>query len=305
MWTRVVSHGWSGGEQTKNALIFSGFLHVRSSKIFPLLLLIVLLSGCRSEKVRLLPHGPLPPPPSESLRSELGPVWVASSLAQPGVEFMQTPARGLWSGAGRGAGAGAKVGCAIVGLPLVVLGGGMQGLPLAIVGCAAGAAVGAIPGGTYGAFAAESAETVDTVMTTVRNTLMSSEIQQRVQNQVRQLMTTRTLVPQATGDESAAATRLETAVQSIQLDGLPPSEYSSYSFEAINPPVRLVVTAEARLIRTHDQKEIYSARFEYWGAKMTLPEWASNNARPMRDGIDRATLALAEQIVDAVFLLHR
>ncbi len=229
-------------------------------------------------------------------------MWVASSLAQPGVEFMQTPARGLWSGAGRGAGAGALIGCAILGWPIFF---GWEAAVVGMIGCAGGAMVGTISGGIYGAFAAESAETVDTVMTTVRNTLMSSEIQQRVQDQVRQLMTTHTHVPQATGDESAAATRLETAVLSIQLDGLPPSAYSTGSLGVINPSVTLVVTAEARLIRTHDKEEIYSARFEYWGAKMTLPEWASNNARPMRDGIDRATLALAEQIVDAVFLLHR
>ena len=142
-------------------------------------------------------------------------------------------------------------------------------------------------------------------MTTIRNTLMSSKIQQRVQDQVRELMTTHAHIPQATSDESAAATRLETAVLSIQLDGLPPSAYPPGSIGMINPSVRLVVTAQARLIRTHDKKELYIARFEYWGARMTIPEWASNDAQPVRDGIDRAALALAEQIVDAVFLLNR
>ena len=142
-------------------------------------------------------------------------------------------------------------------------------------------------------------------MTTIRNTLMSSKIQQRVQDQVRELMTTHAHIPQATSDESAAATRLETAVLSIQLDGLPPSTYPPGSIGMINPSVRLVVTAQARLIRTHDKKELYIVRFEYWGARMTVPEWASNDAQPVRDGIDRAALALAEQIVDAVFLLNR
>jgi len=229
-------------------------------------------------------------------------VWVASSLAQPGIEFVQTPASGLWSGAGRGAGGGAAIGCAILGWP-AYLGG--PAASIGFVGCAGWATVGAISGSIYGAFAAESPKTVDAVMTTIRNTLMSSKIQQRVQDQVRELMTTHAHIPQATSDESAAATRLETAVLSIQLDGLPPSAYPPGSIGMINPSVRLVVTAQARLIRTHDKKELYIARFEYWGARMTIPEWASNDAQPVRDGIDRAALALAEQIVDAVFLLNR
>jgi hypothetical protein len=287
-----------------NAQIFSGLLKVRASKALCLLLLIGLLPGCLDEGVRhhKAVHGPLPPPPSESLRAELGTVWVASSLAQPSIEFVQTPASGFWSGLGRGAGGGAAIGCAILGWPAA--GGGPAAI-IGVIGCAGGATVGALSGGIYGAIAAESTKTVDAVMTTVRNTLMSSEIQQRVQDQVRELMTTRTQIPQTTSDESAAATRLETAVLSIQLDGLPPSAYPPGSVGVINPSVRLVVTAQARLIRTHDKKELYIARFEYWGARMTVPEWASNDAQPVRDAIDRATLALAEQIVDAVFLLKR
>jgi hypothetical protein len=73
----------------------------------------------------------------------------------------------------------------------------------------------------------------------------------------------------------------------------------------INPSVRLVVTAQARLIRTHDKEELYVARFQYWGARMTVAEWESEDAQPVRDAIDRAAQALAEQIVDAVFLLYR
>jgi hypothetical protein len=289
-----------------NALILSSLLSVRSSKALCLLLLIGLLPGCLHD-VGVRPkdvHGPLPPPPSESLRAELGTVWVASSLAQPGLEFVQTPASGLWSGLGRGAHGGALFGCEIVGVPAFYF-GGMFGPVLAIAGCVGGGTVGAISGGIYGAIAAEPAKTVDAVMATVRNTLMSSEIQQRVQDHVRELMTTRIHVPQATSDESAAATRLETELLSIQLDGLPPSANMYGSVGVINPSVRLVVTAQARLIRTHDKGELYVARFQYWGARMTIPEWASNDAQPVRDGIDRAALALAEQIVDAVFLLHR
>jgi len=165
--------------------------------------------------------------------------------------------------------------------------------------------VGTIPGAIYGTIAALPANTVEAVVTTVRNTLTSSEIQQRVQDQVHELMTTRIHVPQATGNKKASTTRLETEVLSIQLDGWPPSAYASGTVGGINPSVRLVVTAQARLIRTSDEERLYVAGFEYWGPRMTVPEWASNEAQPLRDALDRAALALAEQIVDAVFLLYR
>lgn len=286
-----------------NTLMLSALLSVRSSKVLCLLLLIVLLSGCRGVIPKDV-HGPLPPPPSESLRSELGTVWVASSLAQPGIKFMLTPASGLWDGTKRGAGRGAGIGCSILAWPAALVGGTLAILT-APVGCAVGVMVGTIPGAIYGAIAALPANTVEAVVTTVRNTLMSSEIQQRVQDQVHELMTTRIHVPQATGNKNASTTRLETEVLSIQLDGWPPLAYAAYTVGVINPSVRLVVTAQARLIRTYDEEGLYVAGFEYWGPRMTVPEWASNEAQPLRDAFDRAALALAEQIVDAVFLLHR
>ena len=288
-----------------NTQMLSALLSVRSSKVLCLLLLIVLLSGCRG--VSVIPkdvHGPLPPPPSESLRSELGTVWVASSLAQPGIKFMLFPASGLWGGAKRGAGLGAGIGCTILAWPAALAGGSLGNLTFWI-GCGVGGILGVIPGGIYGSIAAEPADKVEAVVTTVRNTLTSSEIPQRVKDQMHELMTTRIHVPQATGNENASVTRLETEVLSIQLEDLPPSAYWSATGEAINPSVRLVVTAQARLVRTYDEKGLYVARFEYWGPRMTVPEWARNDAQPLRDAIDRAALALAEQIVDAVFLLHR
>jgi hypothetical protein len=181
----------------------------------------------------------------------------------------------------------------------------MFGGVIGVMGCVGGATVGAISGGIYGAVAAEPAKTVEAIMTTIRNTLTSSEIQQRVQDHVREFMTTHTPIPRATSGENTAATRLETEVLSIQLDGLPPSAYGVVSVEPINPSVTLVVTAQARLVRTHDKEELYVARFQYWGPRMTVPEWANNDAQLVRDEIDRAALALAEQIVDAVFLLYR
>lgn len=172
------------------------------------------------------------------------------------------------------------------------------------IGCVGGAMLGAISGGIYGAIAAEPEKSVQTVVASVRDALVSASTQARVRDQVRELAAHRATVPSAS-EENASSIRLETAVSSIQLDGLHPSAYQLGSVGKINPSVRLVVTAEARLIRSSNKEELYAARFQYWGPMMTVSEWASHEAQPVREEIDRATATLAEQIVDAIFFLYR
>lgn len=268
----------------------------RTFKVCCFLFLGVLSTGCvHLTATQVDVHGPLPPPPSESLRAELGSLWVSSSLAEPNVQFVVTPAAGAMSGLGRGAGGGAMIGCGLLGWPA------MMGNPIGIVGCAGGAVVGAISGGIYGAVAAEPEKAVQTVMSIVRDSLTSPETQQRLRDLVIDEIHRRTTIRLANELDSATV-QLETGVLGIQLDGLHTSMYTS---TAINPEVRLVVTAQARLIGSPKQEELYTARFQYWGPKMTVPEWGANDAQPMREERDRAMRTLAEQIVDGIFYLHR
>lgn len=169
------------------------------------------------------------------------------------------------------------VGCGILGWPAMLPDTGA--VIVGAIGCVGGATVGAISGGIYGAIAAEPEASVQTILTTVRTTLTGSEIQQRVLSQVRELMAARTQVPLATSDESVVSTRLETEILSIQLDGLPPSLYAAGSAGRINPDLRLVVTAQARLMRMPNKEDLYVAQFQYWGATMTVSEWASHGAQ--------------------------
>lgn len=278
---------------------------VRRATILFLLLLSDLLLGCQHPKVIKDRHGALPPPPSESLRAEIGPVVIAPALVLPNVQFRLTPASGAWSGLGRGAGYGATVGCSVLGWPALI---GGPAIFLGAMGCLAGGLVGAISGGVYGAIAAESADTVEAAMTPIRNALTNSEIHTKVRDQVGQFITAHTTVPLVLSKESAQATSLKIDVVSIELDGLPPAVYGSSgersSVGEINPTLRLVVTAEVRLI-SNTEETPYTATFQYWGQKMTFFEWASNEAQPVRDDIERATVSLAERIVDGVFLLYR
>ncbi|MGC3973437.1 MAG: LPS assembly lipoprotein LptE [Nitrospira sp.] len=193
------------------------------------------------------------------------------------------------------------IGCGLLGWPALIP--APPTIILGVMGCVGGATVGAISGGIYGAIAAEPEKSAQTVVGSVRDALASARTHERVRDKVRDLIQHRSAAPLA-NDENEAPVQLETSVLSIQLDGLHPSVYSAYP-GMINPSVRLVVTAQARLMSTQKKEELYAARFQYWGPRMTVPEWAKDEAQPVREEIDRATVMLAEQIVDAIFFLSR
>jgi hypothetical protein len=73
----------------------------------------------------------------------------------------------------------------------------------------------------------------------------------------------------------------------------------------INPPLPLVVTAHARLVRVADGTELYAAPWTYRSGTRKFVEWAANNAQPLRTELDRAVQTLAETIVEELFLLYR
>ena len=94
---------------------------------------------------------------------------------------------------------------------------------------------------------------------------------------------------------------LEVGVKSVGLDG-----------RGVNPSLRLGMEVHARLIRTADGREVYFNRtrdgqelyfnrgFMYrdtWPGPEFI-EWAASNARPFREGLERAGSAVAEEIVD-------
>lgn len=285
-------------------------LPLQFEMILCLWLIIALVSGCSSGGMTGTDvHGVLPSPPSESLRSEVGTVSVFSTLALPNIQFISSPAIGGWDGFLRGAVFGSYFGgCWLIANELKSQAptADPRGWALALALCLGGGTVGGVSVGMYGAFAAEPAKNVEAVMTTVRNTLMSSDLHRNVRNQVEARMPIDTQFSQPASAERVATTRLEIEVASIVLDGLPSSAYTASEFYlGLNPSVRLVVTAQARLVRNRDQGEIYLARFQHWGPTMTVAEWARNDAEFLRNEIDHATLALAEQIVDTIFFLYR
>lgn len=64
------------------------------------------------------------------------------------------------------------------------------------------------------------------------------------------------------------------------------------------------MSTRARLVRVDDGAELYTREWVYRSGTRKFVEWAANNAQPLRDELDRGLQALAEQIVDELFLLY-
>jgi hypothetical protein len=273
-------------------------------RIFPLVASWLMLLGCAPHGEVLVLHGMLPDPPPEALRAELGAVWIESSFAEGPTEFVITPAVGKGSGFGRGAGGGAGIGCALLGWPAMT--GNPFGIAIGIVGCAGGAAVGALAGGVYGAVTAEPMKSAQKALSIIHETMGRNTSQLALRDRVRALAR-REAGGRLASEPGAATTRLEIALTAVQLDGVPRPDPEAIGFYAgvIDPALRLVVTAEAKLLRSDGTEELYSAQLEHWGGRRTVPHWAEDEGAPLRREIDHALDDLAEQIVDSVFLLQR
>lgn len=269
-----------------------------------LVLALVAQLGCTSSRSgKMFAPAGLPPPPGEAVRSGLGKVAVTSGRFAPTFDIVGGPAKGAGEGAGEGAGQGAKLGL------LAVYGGTFVLGPFAILLIpliAVGAAVGAIAG----ASSAEPAVKVEEREATASQVVAAQRIQEDLRDRVAtvgrdQTPHTFTVLadrgPSAVGErpdyrplsQEGIQTVLEVGVESVTLEG--PG--------TIDPPLRLVMTVNTRLVRTVDNGEIYANSLTYTGEKgRTLAEWVGG-PEGFRDELNRAYAILAEKTVEEVFLL--
>ncbi len=246
-----------------------------------------------------VPTGP-PPMLTDSARANLGTIGVVTTRVAAETH-LEGPTSGKGSGAGKGA-AGGFLGCILGGAH-----GGAYGAALGILL----SPVCALGGGIYGAIAAETSERVEEAEATFNKAVVDLNIQEAMRDRVFQIAQQETRYPLAllTGQgpnarEAAAADRssarqetdtiLEVSVPRFGLVG-----------GGINPPLPLVVTAHARLVRVADGTELYTAPWTYRSGTRKFVEWAANNAQPLRTELDRAVQTLAETIVEELFLLYR
>jgi len=273
------------------------------------LLVLSVLLGCA--------HTP-PSPLAEVTKAHLGTIGVASAPVTPEVDY-RTPGQGGKGGAAIGAAKGLGLGA----LGAVGCLGALGGCAQCVAGCAIVLATPylttryAIDQATEGV-APDTIRAAETAIKTVLAERNHQALAREALFRVATAYTGQTLVllPDAGPATPSQAPRyqplavhgidtvLEITVQRIALRrprATGRSSLLSISATDLDPYLTLVVTTRRRVIRTVDGTVLYDQAGEHtrWGA--TFPDWGANDAQLLRDGLDRLSQEMAEEIVAHVF----
>jgi hypothetical protein len=255
-----------------------------------ILLLSILPAACASPQK---PPRPVIWSVSEESRASIRDVQLAPAgfKLQPVVSL---PAKGAGEGAGRGAAIGAIA-------PMAV---GAQGdaytLALGIVLAPFTAVIGTGVGAAN-ALPAEEVEKAEQMVNTAFSAVdlperLALALQERVEDDTGRSVVA-TIPGPADGmdlSDYAADAVIEVRVMKVALEGP----------WSINPAIKFVLDARVRLIHLSNSQILWDRRLSYEGPELTLTEWSLNEASPLRKQFALGTTALAERIIDELFLLH-
>jgi len=234
------------------------------------------------------PPRPFRPTLSEEVRTTLETIGVVSANVILGPQF-KGGTRGRLHGAAKGA---------LCGFTLCFAGGG-GGDPL---GTLVVAAVSGPIGLGVGAFMAESGSKVKKAEAALNKAVGELNVQETFRDRVLRVARDQTShnfvllqdqAPYSSLADKGVDTVLEIGVVRLILEEV----------EGINPPLALVMSATARLVKVSDETELYLYTLVYHSRKRKLTDWAADDAQPLREEVDRAYQGLAERIVDDLFLL--
>ena len=282
--------------------------HIISILIFCAFVLAWTTPGwCRADRVFFGMPGPI----SEEERATLGGV-IAVTQAQyaPEVKF-ETFAKGKASGAAQGAGEGFLTAVGQMGHC-----GGSFCAIAALFWIATAGTAGAVYGAVTGYQDALPAEEAERIEQSTRRLLESLSFQQQMGDRLA-LMTQRKTVKSVVKPDAAGPKRpgeasdygnlrnrgvgsvLEVAVREIALETPP----RGVDYDRKDPPLYLVIKIDARLQRMTDGKILYNPTSLAVGSQsFRKAEWEADDSRKFLEQADRAMNALAEKIVDDVFL---
>ena len=215
---------------------------------------------------------------------------------------------------------GSAVAGAVLGAPygpagMVIVGlyGGAVGVFLSPVGALVGSAAGAVK--------AVPAETVKTAEAALKNALADVKLHEALRDEVVQVARDRTshpfvLLPEqgptSVGEQASYRSLADEGIDSVLEISVgsigfvterrkePDSKNIGFvSVEwAVNPPLALVITARARLIRVRDDAELFVPTFEHRSTPRAFTTWGDNNAQEFREELERASKSLGERIVN-------
>jgi len=244
-------------------------------------MLILTLSAC----------APSPKYLSEMDRKSVGYVGVASAQFQPEIN-LTLPAKGAGSGAWRGAKEGAKdviIGSAVTPLPGAII----LGILLSPVVAAGGA--------VYGAIAAPSARVVARHERVLADISQKLEINRSIREGIIRyadekahyaLADLGAVGPVRPGGDAnylrlalnGTNTVLEVSASDLSTEGA-----------AINSPFKVVIKADARLIRTSDGSDLASYHPRFASQLHTLQEWARNDGALFREVLQKGVTQISRE----------
>ena len=252
----------------------------------------------------------------DELRDQLGVVGVSSPRGKSAPALV-TPTSGKGAAAAKGAAGGALAGAAVGGAILKGLsgcrGGGSIGAvvcgTIALVGLsvtAAGATVGALGGALHGVANAEPPSTE--VSAVLKSTAAELKIENALRGGVLAAAMRQTTVavvptPRSSGaahsdlrlvSETSPDTILDVALESLRLTREGPG---------VNPQVRLVAIARARLIGAVDGRERYRHTVMHRSdASEYYDQWALDEGRLFKQTVSAAITNMADEIVNVLLV---
>jgi hypothetical protein len=245
------------------------------------------------------PVGPSPVP--AEVREQLGRIGVAYQ-GPASLTVSAKPVRGAAQGAGKGAVT------ALVGTFEACKGGGdPRGVAGLIILSPGIVAVGALAGAVF----APSAAAVEEAETVLDQAVADPDLPAAVRDRLLQAVQTQRPhavpvfpMPDPTAEEEviAQAARSHEGIDTVLEVYGPTIALLKGDFTGnINPALRLSISLYSRLIRTADRALLYTYAAEHRGEARTFTAWATNNAQPLREEVDRASATLATQIVAQLF----
>jgi hypothetical protein len=263
-----------------------------------------------------MPHT-LPPPLSESARSELGTIGVVTAHFLPKPVF-QIPAKGWLAGVGRGAanwsaaGASAPLGGGAPsgGGANNAAGNAAAGVVILALAVAAGT-IGGMAGSFAGAAKAEPAEKVNASENILQSAVSSLRIHESMRDRFIQLAQNQTrerfVVLLDEGPNSPEEKIDYTSLRNEGIDTVVEMSVVSFGLAGpwdVNPLLSFSLDSHVRVIRIYDGVVLYDTPLIFRGGEHTFSDWAINNGQPFHEELEVALRALTEKIADELFLVY-
>jgi hypothetical protein len=177
---------------------------------------------------------------------------------------------------------------------------------------AAGGIVGGLAGSVAGVVKAEPAEKVEQAETVLLKASSDRNIHETLRDRLVQTARTRTRHPLVVlPDKGPAAVEEKASYQPLAEKGIDTVlEVGVQTFGLVgewdvDPPLALSVRAHVRVVRAGSGETLYDHDLEYRGGGRTFAAWAGQDAGPYCRELESACQALADKIVEELFLLYQ